>query len=74
MQTSLTFKNNVFFLAVAILACTPVIPSISKLFARTKVSSRIWEVASAVTPALLIIISALALAGDSYNPFLYFQF
>ena len=30
-----------------------------------------WE---ALHPVLLLILSAMALAGDSYNPFLYFQF
>ena len=31
----------------------------------------VWEAAH---PALLLLLSAMALAGDSYNPFLYFQF
>ena len=30
-----------------------------------------WEV---IHPVLLLILSAMALAGNSYNPFLYFQF
>jgi hypothetical protein len=30
--------------------------------------------AAAVIPAVLVILSALALIGDSYNPFLYFRF
>jgi alginate O-acetyltransferase complex protein AlgI len=74
VKTALTFKNNIFFLAVAILACAPVIPMLKKLCDKTYVTRRAWSVASAVAPVLLIAISALALAGDSYNPFLYFQF
>ncbi len=35
------------------------------------VVNAIWEVAH---PAALLILSAMALAGNSYNPFLYFQF
>ena len=31
----------------------------------------VWNVAC---PVLLLVLSAMALAGDSYNPFLYFQF
>ena len=31
----------------------------------------LWEIAH---PAALLILSAMALAGNSYNPFLYFQF
>ena len=31
----------------------------------------VWEAAH---PMILLLLSAMALAGDSYNPFLYFQF
>jgi alginate O-acetyltransferase complex protein AlgI len=72
--TNLLFKNNIFFLAAAILACTPIIPAISKLCKKTQVSEKIYIAVSTVTPVILIVVSAFALAGDSYNPFLYFQF
>ncbi len=73
-HTALTFKNNIFFMIVSILACTPVMPALRSLCEKNKLLSRFWTAASVLTPAVLIIISALALAGDSYNPFLYFQF
>ena len=72
--TDLLFKNNIFFLAAAILACTPIIPALRALCKKTRVSERIYIVISTVTPVILIVVSAIALAGDSYNPFLYFQF
>ena len=72
--TALTFKNNVFFLIAACAACTPIVPALSKIFERNKFTLKIWTVAGTVAPVALIIISAFALAGDSYNPFLYFQF
>lgn len=72
--TDLLFKNNIFFLAAAILACTPVIPALRALCKKTRVSERIYIAVSTVTPVILIVVSAIALAGDSYNPFLYFQF
>ncbi len=72
--TSLTFKNNIFFLIAAFIACTPIIPTVSKLCEKNKVTSRVYTVIGTVMPVILIVISALALAGDSYNPFLYFQF
>lgn len=72
--TDLLFKNNIFFLLAAILACTPIIPAIRDLCKKNRISERIYVAVSTVTPVLLIIISAFALAGDSYNPFLYFQF
>ncbi len=73
-HTALTFKNNVFFIAASMLACTPVIPALRNLCEKNKILFRVWTVGSVAAPAVLIIISALALAGDSYNPFLYFQF
>lgn len=73
-QTSTLFINNVFFIAVSILACTPIVPAIGKIADRTDVTARIKAVAGAVIPTVLLILSAFALAGDSYNPFLYFQF
>ncbi len=72
--TALTFKNNIFFLIVTVIACTPIIPAVTRLCSKNKVTSRIYTVAGCVMPVILIVISALALAGDSYNPFLYFQF
>ena len=72
--TDLLFKNNIFFLAAAILACTPIIPALRALGKKTRVSERIYIAVSTVTPVILIVVSAIALAGDSYNPFLYFQF
>ena len=72
--TDLLFKNNILFLAAAILACTPIIPALRALCKKTRVSEKIYIVISTVTPVILIVASAIALAGDSYNPFLYFQF
>ena len=34
-------------------------------------AAAVWEV---IHPVLLLLLAAMALAGDSYNPFLYFQF
>ena len=74
LEVNTLFINNIFFLIVCCIACTPVIPAISKRLCISKTGARVNAVISAVTPALLIIISGFMLAGDSYNPFLYFQF
>ena len=63
-------------LAAAGLACTPLA---SGLWQRWKATERpllrgaaaVWEV---IHPVVLLLLSAMALAGDSYNPLLYFQF
>jgi alginate O-acetyltransferase complex protein AlgI len=72
--TSLIFKNNIFFIVAALAACTPVIPAIRGLCEKHSATSKIYTAIGTVMPVILIVISALALAGDSYNPFLYFQF
>ena len=73
-QTVMTLKNNIFFIAVSVIACTPVVPLAIKLLNKTEITRRIKAVAGIAIPAVLLIVSAFALAGDSYNPFLYFQF
>ena len=34
----------------------------------------VYSITEAIVPPLLLIISVAALAGASYNPFIYFQF
>jgi alginate O-acetyltransferase complex protein AlgI len=72
--TESLFKNNVFFIIVSVLACTPIVPAISALLDKTKFTKAIKTAVGVVIPAILLILSSFALAGDSYNPFLYFQF
>jgi alginate O-acetyltransferase complex protein AlgI len=72
--TWLLFKNNLFFIIVACLAATPIIPVLSSLAAKNKLTAAAWRTAGAIVPTILVIISAICLAGNSYNPFLYFQF
>ena len=74
----LVFKNNWFFLLVSLLAVTPFWRSVRRIVANLSKKGTaffwingIWDV---VQPVLLLVLAAMALAGDSYNPFLYFQF
>ena len=74
----LAIKNNWFFLIVSLLAVTPfwrnarrILANLSKKVTALYWINGIWEVAQ---PVLLLVVSAMALAGNSYNPFLYFQF
>ena len=75
---SLLFKNNIWFLLLCTAACTPLGRTVRRMLANGARGNTVlwwvngvWEV---VHPAALLILSAMALAGDSYNPFLYFQF
>lgn len=72
------FKNIAFFLVIAVIAATPLFKNIGKLItqkAKTSPQIAIFNVTrKIVVPVALLILSTVALVGDSYNPFLYFQF
>lgn len=72
--------GNLFFLAVAILACTPIVPKLQK-WLQTKEEdfenarlTTVFGILSAAAPVLLLALSLIFLVGNTYNPFLYFQF
>ena len=68
------FTSNMFFLLLSTIACTPVIPKAKQLLSKTATGEKISICITTIAPAILIILSAFTLAGDTYNPFLYFQF
>lgn len=74
----MSLKNNCFFLIVAILACLPIAPGMGQLLSaigrRSRGVGKLNGVLSVLIPPLLVFVSLLALVGNSYNPFLYFQF
>ena len=75
LSAQTTLSGNCFFLAISILACFPIVPALAKLRdAKSTPVNVIANAVAAVMPAILVILSALALIGDSYNPFLYFRF
>ena len=74
-----TLLNHIFFLPLAMLACTPVIPRLKAfLEERALVLPPCFRTAvyaaEAVSPVLLLALSLIFLVGNTYNPFLYFQF
>lgn len=78
LSVELTFRNNLFFLIFCTIAVTPLGMYLRRIL--RNLSRRgdgffwlngAWEF---LHPVLLLLLSAMALAGDSYNPFLYFQF
>ncbi len=74
----MSWKNNCFFLILAAVACLPVAPylgrKLTSLGRGLPAAAKVNGVISIVTPPLLVFVSLLALVGNSYNPFLYFQF
>ena len=76
-------RNNLWILLLCVLACTPVVPWLGGLVRRLRgsrstvgraVGSLVGNTAALIVPAALLILSALALAGNSYNPFMYTRF
>jgi alginate O-acetyltransferase complex protein AlgI len=75
MATSIQIKNNIFLLIFCIIASTPLIKYIGRFFrglvSRIPYPVYVYEM---IAPIALLILSFMALIGNSYNPFLYFQF
>ena len=76
---SLKFGGGyLLFFAICIFACMPVMKNLGAMLRkqgeRNETVLRVNGVLQAVLPTVLIALSVLSLVGDSYNPFLYFQF
>lgn len=78
MQTEILLKNNLFFIILAILACTPLFKAGKELllnwYSRRGRPASLVYAGQVVLVLVLWGVSVLALVGNSYNPFLYFQF
>lgn len=74
----MSLKNNCFFLALAMFACLPLAPMLGRaltaLGRQSRAAAKLNSILSIVIPPILVFLSLLALVGNSYNPFLYFQF
>jgi alginate O-acetyltransferase complex protein AlgI len=75
---ALVLKNNLFFLAAALIAVTPAAAVLCRSLAarleKDGITPALLSVARIATALLLLFLSILALAGSSYTPFLYHQF
>ena len=72
-------QSHMFLLAAAVVACTPLMKRLRSrletLAHRHAALGMVWDVLFyAVVPVALLLISTACLVGDSYNPFIYFQF
>lgn len=72
--------NNILFIIVCIVAVTPLVKKIAEWFRqKAKNGSGMlalgaYNVMNAMFPVALLLLSTVALIGDSYNPFIYFRF
>lgn len=75
-ETGTLLTGNIIFIIIALFSVTPVIKRISDGLKNTEnsASAVIYKTLRIIAPIILLALSTLALVGDSYNPFLYFQF
>ncbi len=78
LATGIVFQNNLFLLLFCCIAVTTFGSWLRKLLIRIAYHNHQipygMHVIDALTPAVLLLLSTMALVGDSYNPFLYFRF
>lgn len=77
--TKIQFDSNRYLLLVSIFASTPMMKLLRRRvedFAHTHgVLGKIWDVVFySILPVIFLLLSTACLVGDSYNPFIYFQF
>ena len=70
--------SNVVILTVSILASTVFFKNIGNRIRETALKNNavaaVYAIGRVAAPIILLLVSTAALVGDSYNPFLYFQF
>lgn len=78
MEVGMTFENHMFFIVAAIIACTPLLKAVytwlGKWQGRVAAVRYLCNAIEVAGPVALLMLATMALVGNSYNPFLYFQF
>ncbi len=77
-ESNTLMLNNLFFLPVAALCATPLFAVLGRAWGRAAkrggALAVTYTVAQIAFPLALLFVSTVLLVGNSYNPFLYFQF
>ena len=77
-ETTAVVLSNMFILLFSAVVSTHVVKRIGEVlrysYMDKTVMSVLYVIGRILIPVLLLILSTAALVGDSYNPFLYFQF
>ncbi|MCR5599739.1 MAG: MBOAT family protein [Ruminococcus sp.] len=74
MQDKISFINNIYLLAAAVICCFPIISFIRKNTDRHFITKAVTSSAAAVASAFLLVITSIMLVDATTNPFLYFRF
>lgn len=79
-EINTVFLNNITFIIICIAAVTPLVKNLAEWLRKKAVngsemlSLNVYNVLNATLPVVLLLLSTIALIGDSYNPFIYFRF
>jgi alginate O-acetyltransferase complex protein AlgI len=77
-ETKTLLLGNILFIVIAIIATTPAVKVIADKLrqqaAESKKTAVFYTALNIILPLTLLLLSAISLVGDSYNPFIYFQF
>ncbi len=76
-ETTVLWQSHLYLILFCCIACTPLARRLGSCLTGDGAPAPIRAVSrlvSAVLPVILLLLSAAALAGASYNPFIYFQF
>ncbi len=77
-ETTTLLKSNMFILIFAAIVATPIVRKIGDGMRYTYMNNRlvfaIYSIGRIVLPIIMLLLSTATLVGDSYNPFIYFQF
>ena len=78
LEDGIFITNNLLFLGVAIMACTPLVSKlwerVRKLAESLKYGEWITTLGQPAVNFILLFLSTAFLVGKTYNPFLYFRF
>ena len=67
-------KNDLYILLFSAVASTPLLKKAAE-WLQSVLSPKVWRILStAIMPIALLLLSTIGLVGNSYNPFIYFQF
>lgn len=79
LETKTLLLNNFIFIIICLISVTPLAMIVSKGLKKRAIENKIyWEtiynVINVALPIILLLLSTIALIGNSYNPFIYFRF
>ena len=71
-------QSHLYLLIVCVIVCTPLAKFLKgrmETITAGKAIGKVWHIVFySLIPAALLLLSTACLVGDSYNPFIYFQF